>query len=51
MLTNASRKYADRAAMIMSAASASEQPIPAAAPLTAAITGLSTVRTRSSSGL
>ncbi len=40
MLTNASRKYADSAAMIRSQASASEQPMPAAGPCTAATTGL-----------
>ena len=45
MLTNASPKKADSAAMIRSQASASEQPIPTAAPLTAAITGFSIRRT------
>ena len=40
MLTKASRKYADSRATIRSQASASEQPIPTAGPLTAASTGL-----------
>jgi hypothetical protein len=39
MFTNASPKNADSAASTMSHASASEQPIPTAAPLTAATTG------------
>jgi hypothetical protein len=39
MFTNASRKYADSAASTRSQASASEQPIPTAGPLTAASTG------------
>jgi len=41
MLTNASRKNADSAATTRSQARAIEQPTPAAAPLTAATTGLS----------
>jgi len=41
MLTNARPKYADSAASTMSQASASEQPIPTAGPLTAATTGFS----------
>ena len=39
MFTKASRKYADSAAITRSQARASEQPIPTAGPLTAAITG------------
>src|ERR1700722_14759106 len=45
MFTKASRKYAERAATIRSAASASEQPMPTAGPLTAAMTGLGAGRT------
>ena len=51
MLTNASRKKADSAATIRSQASASEQPIPAAGPLTAAITGFGISRTPRMIGL
>ncbi len=51
MFTNASRKYALSAATIRSHASASEQPMPTAGPLTAAMTGLGTERRRSMSGL
>ena len=40
MLTKASEKYADSAATTRSQASARESPIPAAGPLTAAMTGL-----------
>ena len=39
MFTNASSRYEDSAAMIRSAHSASEQPMPTAGPLTAATTG------------
>ena len=45
MFTKASRKYADSAATIRSQASASDAPIPAAAPWTAATTGLGISRT------
>ena len=45
MLTNASSRYDDSAASTRSQASASEQPIPTAGPLTAAITGLGMRRT------
>ena len=42
---NAGTKLAERAAMRMSQASASDMPAPAAAPLTAAITGFCSART------
>ena len=51
MLTKARRKKADSAATIRSQASASEQPIPAAGPLTAAITGFGISRTERMIGL
>ncbi len=45
MLTNASSRYADSVASTRSQASASEQPIPTAGPLTAATTGFGMRRT------
>ena len=50
MFTNASSRYADSAAITRSLASASEQPIPAAGPFTAASTGLGISRTSSMIG-